>query len=80
MNERNYWFPAKSYGWGWGFPNTWQGWLVLAVYGTLMLAGILLIDPGANPEFYALYVTLLSAGLLMVCRLKGEPPRWRWGK
>ena len=23
-----YWFPAKSYGFGWGLPITWQGWLV----------------------------------------------------
>ena len=30
--QRNdkYWFPAKRYGWGWGPPNNWQGWVVLA--------------------------------------------------
>lgn len=29
-----YWFPAKTYGWGWGMPITWQGWLVfLAALG-----------------------------------------------
>ena len=28
QTERKYWFPAKRYGWGWGMPNTWQGWLV----------------------------------------------------
>ena len=31
MNEpEKYWFPAKRYGWGWGLPSTWQGWIVLA--------------------------------------------------
>ena len=80
MSERNYWFPAKSYGWGWGFPTTWQGWLVLALYVTLMLAGIPVIGADSNPELYTVYVTVLSCGLLVICRLKGEPPRWRWGK
>lgn len=80
MSERDYWFPAKSYGWGWGFPTRWQGWLVLAVYLTLMLAGIAFIEPAVRPGFYAVYVTLLSGGLLVVCKLKGEPPSWRWGR
>jgi hypothetical protein len=30
--DPKYWFPAKRYGWGWGFPVTWQGWLALAVF------------------------------------------------
>jgi hypothetical protein len=30
--EKKYWFPAKRYGWGWGIPNVWQGWLVLFVF------------------------------------------------
>jgi len=25
QTERDYWFPAKRYGWGWGIPNRWQG-------------------------------------------------------
>ncbi len=35
QTEPKYWFPAKRYGWGWGIPNTWQGWLVLAVFAAL---------------------------------------------
>jgi len=27
-----------------------------------------------------LYVILLSALLTFACYVKGEPPRWRWGK
>jgi hypothetical protein len=30
--EQKYWFPAKRYGWGWGLPITWQGWLTLVVF------------------------------------------------
>ena len=32
QNATRYWFPAKRYGWGWGFPITWEGWLTLAVF------------------------------------------------
>jgi hypothetical protein len=24
---RKIWFPAKRYGWGWGLPCCWQGWV-----------------------------------------------------
>jgi hypothetical protein len=29
MPPSPYWFPAKSYGWGWGPPTCWQRWAVL---------------------------------------------------
>jgi hypothetical protein len=38
-NERKYWFAAKRYGWGWGIPSSWQGWLVLAAFGALLVVG-----------------------------------------
>jgi hypothetical protein len=24
-DEKKYWFPRKTYGWGWGLPIAWQG-------------------------------------------------------
>lgn len=30
MQQASYWFPAKRYGWGWGLPSSWQGWVVLS--------------------------------------------------
>lgn len=45
MEEPRYWFPAKRYGWGWGFPCAWQGWAVLAGYFVLLAAGMWLIPP-----------------------------------
>ena len=77
--ERDYWFPAKRYGWGWGFPITWQGWLVFAAWFTLLLAGIKLFPPRQSLAAFLLYVIVLGAVLIAVCWLKGEPPRWRWG-
>jgi hypothetical protein len=77
--ERRYWFPAKRYGWGWGLPNAWQGWLVLAVFFVLVLVGTLVLLPTRGPGAFVSYSALLCILLVAVCWMKGEPPRWRWG-
>jgi hypothetical protein len=77
--ERDYWFPAKRYGWGWGIPNRWQGWLVLAVFAGLLVAGSFLFPPATTLDAFLAYVAVLCGLLVAVCWLKGEPPRWRWG-
>ena len=77
------WFPAKRYGWGWGPPVAWQGWLVLAGYFLRAIgsAGILLRQPQTATSViaFAIYVLLLTSALSAICWLKGEQPRWRWG-
>lgn len=75
-----YWFPAKRYGWGWGLPATWEGWLVLAAYVALMAAGAFLFPPAKAPAAFAACIAALSALFVGVCWLKGEPPGWRWGE
>lgn len=77
--EKKYWFPAKKYGWGWGAPVTWQGWLVLLVFLGALTGGALYIDPKVSPVGYFAYVTVLGAAFIAVCYKTGEPPRWRWG-
>lgn len=74
-----YWFPAKRYGWGWGLPVTWQGWVVLAIFSALVVAGVFLFPPHESPVAFIIYVVALSVLLTIVCWTKGEPPRWRWG-
>jgi hypothetical protein len=78
--SEKYWFPAKRYGWGWGFPVTWQGWAALAVYVALLCLVIVRFEPHGHPVAFAVLVALLTLALVVVCWLKGEPPRWRWGK
>jgi len=80
MNEskRTIWFPAKTYGWGWGPPVCWQGWVVMAIYLALLLGGLCWLTPG-KPAFVG-YVIGLSAALIAVCWWKGEKPAWRWGR
>ena len=79
MLVKNYWFPAKTYGWGWGLPITWQGWIVLSLYLGLAVAGLRLFDPRVQPVVYSIYLVGLSLVLVSVCWLTGEPPAWRWG-
>lgn len=80
--KKKVWFPAKKYGYGWSFPNTWQGWAVFFVWLILLLGGMHLIrhrDPsglgGAILYFYSMIIVLL-----VMCYLKGDSLRWRWGK
>ena len=77
--QRKYWFPSKTYGWGWGLPVTWQGWLVLANYAVLMVVVSLMFPPTTHHNTFIGCVAGLSAVLVLVCWLTGEPPRWRWG-
>jgi branched-subunit amino acid transport protein len=81
MNDsKQFWFPAKRYGWGWGLPNCWQGWLVFIAYFVLMaICMVVLLPQGAKSAFLG-YTAILSLVLVGICYAKGEPPAWRWGK
>lgn len=77
--EKVFWFPAKKYGYGWGPPRCWQGWLVIAVYVAMLSAGALLFPPDKHPGIFAANILIFSGVLIFVCVLKGEKPGWRWG-
>jgi hypothetical protein len=79
QSEQKYWFPAKRYGWGWGFPNTWQGVLVFVAYAGLLAGGMHWLVRSHENGVFMLYAVLMTALLMLVCWLKGEPPRWRSG-
>lgn len=78
QHDNGYWFPAKRYGWGWGMPATWQGWLVFLGFLVLLAVGVAVI-PRHSPIGFIAYAVALSALFIAVCWWKGEPPRWRWG-
>jgi hypothetical protein len=73
------WFPARKYGYGWGFPRCRQGWIVLAVYWILLGAGAVALIGTKQAAYFVLYLALLSVALVGVCTWKGEALRWRWG-
>ena len=77
--ERKYWFPAKRYGWGWGLPVCWQGWVCLALYGAGIALAMHVFRPARETGLFSLSVVVLTLGLLTACAIKGEPPGWRSG-
>jgi hypothetical protein len=78
-SDNNYWFRAKRYGWGWGLPTCWQGWAIYAVYFVLLALLVVVFRADHQPVAFVSLVAILSLVLLVVCWIKGEPPRWRWG-
>ena len=74
-----YWLSAKRQGWGWGLPARWQGWLTLVVFFGPVTADAVIFPPARAMGAFLFSLALLSALLVAVCWLKGEPPRWRWG-
>jgi len=82
-NPKGYWFKRKLYGWGWAPART-QGWVILLAYvgGVVFFAakaddGMLLAE--ANREVMV-PILILTTLLIVVCYLKGEKPKWQWGK
>ena len=71
------WFPAKTYGWGWGIPRRWQGWVVMLGFVAAMIAGTSLIRK--KPGYYVGYCMALGGILTAICYWKGEKPSWRMG-
>ena len=76
--EKKIWFPAKRYGWGWGPPNCWQGWMVILLWLALVLTSTLLLNQ--HPVWQFVCIPSLILLLISICFWKGEKPRWRWGK
>ena len=78
--DKAYWFRAKRYGWGWGPPVTWQGWMVLVTWFLILALGLFVIESRRGSlGRMLLYISLMSSVLVLVCYWKGEPPKWRWG-
>ncbi len=78
------WFKAKTYGWGW-YPSSWQGWTILLLYLTSTILLFIRIDSNSHSVSDTLInfiplTTILTLILITICYLKGEKPRWRWGK
>ena len=83
--QSKYWFRTKRYGWGWGVPARWQGWVVLFSFVIVLIGSIyFLLLPYENTElplanalaFFAI-LTIDVSVMLWLTYKHGEPPRWR---
>ncbi len=71
------WFPAKKYGFGWGFPITWQGWVVFLIYFFLcFLGGKFLTNPPYLILFFLPYLFIITGILIYICWKKGEKQKY----
>jgi len=82
------WFRTKTYGWGWT-PANWKGRAVTIAY--FLVCALWLVDVVTEENLaaadtsklvlkLAVMVLIPTAILFAICWLKGERPRWRWGK
>lgn len=83
-NKKDAWFRAKMFGLGW-YPVSWQGWIVTILYITPIIqyaqqAKELSLSASDFIINFALPITINTVFLLIICYVKGERPRWRWGK
>lgn len=75
--EQKFWFHAKLFGFGWGMPASWQGWVVLVLYLVLVVAAALFAPAGTRLPV----IFLLTGMFVIVVVFTGErPAKWRWGK
>lgn len=70
------WFAPKRFGFGSGFPITWQGWLVtIALIGSLIVS-VKLLD--GLIRFVVVVAAIVA--YLVICYWKTRGGwRWRWG-
>ena len=78
-SEQEIWFRAKRYGWGWGPPVHWKGWVFFIAWLAGYFYGVLtLVNPEDMTHFWFFNIGMIAM-LIGVCWAKGEKPRWRWG-
>jgi hypothetical protein len=63
------WFAAKRYGYGWGLPTRWEGWLVFALYVFSLFLAELRFRRDHAFEFGAC-VIVLTVVLIAICEWK----------
>jgi hypothetical protein len=74
MKDTPRWFRAKTIGWGWGLPLTWQGWVAYAAYAVLLGATGVRFPPARDWGEFLLVTLALTAALVVLCVFKGEKP------
>jgi hypothetical protein len=79
MEKPAYWFPAKRFGYGWGLPCTWQGWLVVGAYMAAIALLVWELKAQGDQVSFVTGAVALTLLLMLVCLIKGEPLRWRRG-
>jgi hypothetical protein len=59
-----------------GLPSSMGGWVAVAIFFGLLVVGNIVVR---SVTALIAYDVVIAGLLVLVCWLKGEPPRWRWG-
>lgn len=79
--KRKPWFSSKKYGWGWGLPCAWQGWLAMALWLAAIIAGSIIFNPERVSRWvFSLAIFIPTTVLIIVAVRTSEKPKWRWGE
>jgi hypothetical protein len=77
------WFGHRNYfGFGWGAPQTWQGWTVFAIYLSFVvyqafsLEIVMKISPNAALYDYLVQIFLASIALITISWITSGKPQW----
>jgi len=78
MSDGPEWFAPKRYGYGTGFPISWQGWAL--TIGFILLSCVLVITLGRHPaQLVAALLPFLIAFIVIAAKTTRGGVRWRWG-
>lgn len=86
--QKEYWFKAKKYGWGWGLPTNLKGWISFGLFLGIWLGALqwMVSSGGATEQIPTRNILIFAAIFLAdlawfaaVSFKYGEPPKWRWG-
>jgi uncharacterized membrane protein YhdT len=81
--KKKLWFKAKIFGLGWR-PVSWQGWVLTIIYvlGLVNFAMEASIEHSGSDFIikFAIKFIPLTILFLIICYMKGEKLRWRWGR
>ena len=72
------WFVPKKYGIG-GRPNSWQGWLLTAMFCLIIVAASQFLDRSPWASISAIVTATIIFILIVINNTRGGW-RWRWGK
>ena len=67
------WFGRKKLGWGWGLPQTWQGWMVIILFITSIISFRFI---SSTPSMFVALVLLAVIMLFILAWLTSGKPEW----
>lgn len=52
----------------------------MIIWVALLAGGGIILLPKKHEGLFVAWVAIMVVALMILCAIKGEKPRWRWGK